>query len=78
MARRSVSKMNAWKVIGYVLAVILALAALVAAVTACATGIACLVNHVSFADQFKTWFPFFFKKETAEEVVEAARLLLHL
>ena len=77
MARRYTNKSNVWKAIGYTLAVIFALAVLVVAGVSAATAIACLINHVSFVEQFKTWFPFFFKKENVETVVAAAKMLVH-
>jgi hypothetical protein len=76
MARGSVGRMTIWKGIGYAFAILLAFLVAGVAVTAMAIGIACLVNHVSFADQFFAWFPYF--KQTTEAVVHAAIVLPHL
>lgn len=73
MARREANK--GWKIFGIcVLAVVIAVGIFCAVVA-----IGGAVNHLTFVEQFKEWFPFLFKKETAEEAeatISALRTLI--
>lgn len=75
MAKRS-GGITFGKIVAITIIVIFSSCFLAAVGIAVATGIGCLVNHVGYVDQFKTWFPFLFKEETAEPVVEAAKALV--
>ena len=61
-----------WKIFG---GIVIAILVIVAAI-ALAVWIGSAVNHITFAEQFKNWFSFFYPNATEEAEVVATSLFL--